>query len=106
MDMLADVYLFRLLSGVVGLLVVASVVGFLLDRNVTDGTKRTAINNLNTRIRACWVMSAIFAVAVFSGIIGALILFALLSFLALREFITLVPSNRGDQRTLIWVFFV
>jgi len=33
-------------------------------------------------------------------------LFGLTSFLALREFITLTPTHRGDHRALFWAFFV
>jgi phosphatidate cytidylyltransferase len=51
-------------------------------------------------------MSAIFAFTVLIGPIGSLILFGLLSFLALREFITLVPTRRGDHRVLFWSFFI
>jgi len=35
-----------------------------------------------------------------------LILFALTSFIALREFITLTPTHRADHRTLFWAFFI
>ncbi|HEY1785786.1 MAG TPA: phosphatidate cytidylyltransferase, partial [Pirellulales bacterium] len=34
------------------------------------------------------------------------LLFGLISFWALREFITLTPTRLGDHRTLSWVFFV
>ena len=35
-----------------------------------------------------------------------LIVFGLISFWALREFITLTPTRLGDHRTLFWVFFL
>ena len=41
-----------------------------------------------------------------SGRIGSLILFGIISFLAMREYMTLVPTRRGDHRTLFWSFFV
>jgi hypothetical protein len=37
---------------------------------------------------------------------GATVLFALVSFFALREFITLSPTRRGDHRSLVLAFFV
>jgi phosphatidate cytidylyltransferase len=37
---------------------------------------------------------------------GAVLLFALISFLALSEFISLTPTGHGDHRTLLSVFFV
>jgi phosphatidate cytidylyltransferase len=51
-------------------------------------------------------MCAIFAVTLLIGRIGSLVLFGLLSLLALREYITLIPTRRGDHRTLLWVFFI
>ena len=36
----------------------------------------------------------------------ATVLFALIAFFALREFITLSPTRRGDHRSLILAFFV
>jgi predicted CDP-diglyceride synthetase/phosphatidate cytidylyltransferase len=51
-------------------------------------------------------MVAIFFVAMLSGGVGSVILFGLTSFLALREFITMTPTKRGDHDTLIWLFFV
>jgi phosphatidate cytidylyltransferase len=106
MSVIMDGQLIWMLSGVVGLLVVASVIGFLLGRGITDDGKRAVIDNLNARTRSWWVMCAVFAVAVASGGVGSIILFALMSFLALREFITLTPTNRGDHRTLFWMFFI
>src|SRR5829696_1902717 len=50
-----------LLGGVLGVLVVASIAGALLARRVTSDSERATIANLNARIRAWWVMSAVFA---------------------------------------------
>jgi phosphatidate cytidylyltransferase len=38
--------------------------------------------------------------------VGSILLFSLVSFLALREFVTLAPTRLGDHRTLFWSFFV
>jgi phosphatidate cytidylyltransferase len=51
-------------------------------------------------------MCAIFALTLLIGRIGSLVLFGLLSLLALREYITLVPTRRADHRTLLWSFFI
>jgi phosphatidate cytidylyltransferase len=64
------------------------------------------VQNLNARIRAWWMMVAVFGLAMATGGIGSIVLFALTSFLALREFITLTPTRPGDHRTLFWMFFI
>lgn len=90
-----------LLGGVLALLVLASVVnGALVLR--TGGP----VGDLGPRIRAWWGMVAVFATATAIGPTATVVLFAIMSFLALREFITLTPTRRGDHRTLFWVFFV
>lgn len=93
-------------GGVLLLLIVSSLVGWLLARRGGDERKRATIANLNARTRAWWVMVAVFGVALAVGRNGAVVLFGLLSFLALREFITLTPTRAGDHRTLFWAFFV
>lgn len=57
-------------------------------------------------LRAAWIGGCMFWVAWISGPLGATLLFALFSFLALREFITLMHTQRSDHRTLIVAFFV
>ena len=64
------------------------------------------MDNLVARIKAWWVMCGIFAITLAVGRAGSLVLFGLLSFLALREFITLTRTHRADHRTLFWAFFV
>jgi phosphatidate cytidylyltransferase len=64
------------------------------------------VRNLNARIRAWWFMAAFFGAAVVAGHGASVLLFAAMSFLALREFVTLVPTRRGDHRALFWSFFV
>jgi phosphatidate cytidylyltransferase len=54
---------------------------------------------------ALWAGTSLFWLAWVSGPVGATLLFAVLSFLALREFITLVHTRRGDHRGLILAFF-
>ena len=57
-------------------------------------------------LRAVWIGTVLFWVAWASGAFIATLLFALMSFLALREFITLTHTRRGDHRALLAAFFV
>jgi len=101
-----DPQLVWLFGGVLGLLVVASTIGAILRRTAKVDAARAVIENLNARTRAWWGMSAIFALSLLTGGMGAVLLFGALSFLALREYLTLVPTRRADHRTLFWTFFV
>jgi len=101
-----DPQLVWLFGGVLAMLVVASAIGIALKSSAKSDSARATIENLNARIRAWWKMCAIFALTLLVGRIGSLVLFGLLSFLALREYVTLVPTRRGDHRTLFWTFFI
>jgi phosphatidate cytidylyltransferase len=101
-----DSALLLLLGGVLIALIVGSLVGFVLSLRVKREAGRATVANLNARLRAWWVMVIVFAVAVATGGIGSLVLFGLVSFLALREFVTLAPTRPGDHQALFWSFFV
>lgn len=95
-----------LLAALVAILAVASAVGAVLDRRVTDTGQRAVVDNLNARIRSWWLMGIVFTVAFALGTTGVIVLFAFASFTALREFMTLSPTRRGDHYALAAVFFV
>ena len=92
--------------GVLGLLAISSVIGWTIKLVVKKPEAQKTISNLNARIRAWWVMSAIFGLTLVVGQIGSLILFGRMSLLALREYVTLLPTRRADHRTLFWSFFI
>jgi phosphatidate cytidylyltransferase len=92
-------------GGVLAFLAVATVVARLLALRTGSEAWQATVANLEARIRAWWVMVTVFAVAILGGRTTALVLFAVISFLALREFITLTPTRRGDHRTLFYTFF-
>jgi len=106
MNLLTDPEMLLLLGGIGGLLTLSSLIGWALGLRVREDPARLVIANLNARIRSWWVMTAVFVAALATGGIGSVILFALTSFIALREFITLTPTHRADHRTLFWAFFV
>lgn len=95
-----------LFGAVLVLLTAGSIAGFILSRTVRNAEGRRVVENLNARVRAWWIMCAVFALALLSGGTGSVLLFGFTSFLALREFITLTPTRRGDHMTLFYVFFL
>src|SRR5688572_12663459 len=71
-----------LVLGVCGILLVASFVGHVLERRLSPDGTNAAIENLNARINAWWVMAILIAIAFVAGPIGVLLLFAFCSFAA------------------------
>src|SRR5690606_25787375 len=86
----------------VAVLVLSSVIGWILRRKKPS----PVTENLVARTNAWWIMVLVFGLAVSIGHLGATLLFALLSFLALREYLTLTPTAPADHRSLFWAFFV
>jgi phosphatidate cytidylyltransferase len=98
--------LLRLFAGVFAVLVLASVIGWVLHRTVAQGQPNATIDNLNSRVKAWWVMVLLIGMAFAFGKTGVVLLFGLVSFLALREFVSLAYTRRGDHWALLMVFFV
>jgi phosphatidate cytidylyltransferase len=94
-------------AGVVVLLLVATAIGLVAQAIARrNPSAQATIENLNQRIRAWWVMCLIFGLTLVVGPIGSLVLFGMISFLALREYVTLVQTRRGDHHALFWTFFI
>ncbi len=94
------------LGGIAALLVLATAIGAVLARRAVEPGAIATVQNLNARIRSWWVMVIVLGGALALGDTTTIVLFALLSFLALREFWTLTPSRRGDHQALFLSFFV
>lgn len=95
-----------LILGIAVVLFLASLIGFILRRHVKNESSREVVKNLNTRVRSWWIMVATVAFAFFIGKEATLVLFALTSFFALREFMTLTPTRPADHRALSVSFFL
>ena len=103
---MVDPDMIKLLAGACGLLTVASLIGFVLERKLSPNGENATIENLNARIKAWWVMVLLVALAFLAGRIGVILLFAFCSFAALREFVTLTNTRRADHWALAAAFFV
>lgn len=95
-----------LIYGVVSILIVASIIGWVLSKKIKTENGKTVVLNLNARIKAWWIMISIFSLSFFLGKTATIVLFFMISFFALREFITLTPTKPGDHKALSLTFFV
>lgn len=95
-----------LFAGVFATLAIASVVGWHLWRTVAQRRPHAAIDNLNARIKAWWVMVLAMAVAFAFGTTGVTVAFAMVAFVALREYVSLSNTRRSDYRVLALAFYV
>jgi len=99
----------KTLSLVVGVLVLlgaATAMVSLLRRRADSELDPALIETFRGRVRAWWLLCSVLAAAFLIGQTATVVLFGLIAFWALREFITLTPTRPGDHRTLFWVFFL
>jgi phosphatidate cytidylyltransferase len=104
--MISDPMFAAVAGSVVGILAAFTLLGYVLAGRAETAAARDTVANLNARIRSWWGIVAVFGVALVFGRIVTLVLFALLSFLTFREFISLTPTRPGDHRSLFVAFFI
>ena len=95
-----------LVGTVLLLLGAATAIIQILRRRPESGIDTAILETFRQRVRAWWILFSMLAAAFLLGQGVTIILFGLISFWALREFITLTPTRPGDHRTLFWVFFL
>ena len=59
---------------------------------------------LEQRIRSWWVIVTLFTVAMVLNQAVSVIFFAFVSFLALKEYLSIIPTRRADRRVLFWAY--
>ena len=110
-DLSANQQVAALFVIVFGLLFAASTTAFLLSlREKGEGAladrSRARLNEVRALLHTSWVMMTVFWVGWALGDVVATTLFGIVAFFALREFVTLSPTGRGDHRGLVLAFFV
>ena len=98
--------IWQLFGGLIITLIIASSIGYGLKFKVGFSTPHAVIDNLNARINAWWVMILIIFSAAALGFYGVIGLFFVISFMALREFLSLLYIRRGDHLALAACFYV
>ncbi len=95
--------MWQLFFGLIMTLIIASTIAYALQRKLG---KTSVIENLVARINAWWVMILIIFAAAYMGFHAVIILFFVISFMALREFLSLIYIRRGDHIALAACFYV
>lgn len=86
-----------LLAGVYALLAAATAAVY--------GIKALAANaELKARVQSWWLIVLLCSVALSLGKLTALLFLGLVSFLALKEYLSLIPTRRADRRVLLWAY--
>ena len=79
-------------------------IGRYIKRQPEASVDQAIIRNFNKRVTSWLIIFVLLVVSVLlNNVIIPVVLFGLVSFWALREFITMTPTRSGDHRTLFWV---
>ncbi|HBV24021.1 MAG TPA: phosphatidate cytidylyltransferase [Jeotgalicoccus sp.] len=98
-NLLTDEVLYVLI-GIVAVLIISTVITKIMkQKNNSSGLKEVEM-----RIRSWWVMFIIFTFALIIHSTISLIFMALLCFLALKEYFSLIPFNRAHRLVLFWAY--
>ena len=81
------------------LLIASSVVALLSWRDPAKDR-----SELVKRIRSWWIIVTVFTLAMVLSRNVAVGFFAFVSFLALKEFLSIIPTRRADRRVLFWAY--
>lgn len=97
--------LLQLFGLVLALLVIATVIGRVLLYKSGE-RHQPVIDNLNARIHAWWIMVIFIGAAFLLGKTGVIVLFAVCSFFALREFVALTSGKEAERLSLLAAFYI
>jgi phosphatidate cytidylyltransferase len=95
-----------LFSCVVLVLAGATWLATYLSRQANPAFNPAQLQRFMLRLRAWWLMLMFVVFGLVVHRVGIIVLFALISFWAFREFITMTPTRRGDHRALFWSLVV
>lgn len=85
-------------------IIAALVIGTIAVRLLKIRAPERDFTEVTLRVRTWWVITSIFLLAIVVHQTVAIILFALVSFLALKEYLSLIPTRRADRRVLFWAY--
>ena len=92
--------LILVLAGIVTLLAAANLVVALITRSRPD----LDFTELESRIRTWWAIVFILSIAILVNRVAAIIFLAFVSFLALKEYLSMIPTRHGDRQDMFWAY--
>lgn len=88
------------MAGIVVLLLTATLIHTVLQKIHPQKN----FDDLRLRTRSWWIMIAVLFAALLGGRTTAIVFFALLSYLALKEFMSIIPTRQVNRRAVFWAY--
>ncbi|MES0489547.1 MAG: phosphatidate cytidylyltransferase [Leptospirales bacterium] len=91
---------FYTIIGIFAFLILATIITFILPVLKPDGN----FKELKQRIKSWWVMIIVFSIAIAISRKISFAFMGLVSFLALKEYLTIIPTRMADRRVLLFAY--
>ena len=98
--MMLDTNVIITLCSIWGLLILASLLVYLIAKSKPEKD----FSELIQRTKSWWIMLGIFTIAFVTNRLVSLFFLGFLSFLALKEYFSIIPTRRADRRVLFWAY--
>lgn len=82
------------------ILALASIIVYWQKANKPNDNSDELVKRVNT----WWYIALVFAIVLIASAKAAIIILGIVSFLAFKEFLTLIPTRRADNRVLFWAY--
>ncbi len=89
-------------GAIYGVLLIGTVAAYVMSARAADAGPTELVQ----RIRSWWVMITLVVVALALGPTGVILLFAFISYIALREYLSIIPSRKEDRLVIFLAYFV
>jgi phosphatidate cytidylyltransferase len=88
------------LLAIYAILILASIISFTI-RKLAPGE---AANELSRRVVSWWWMISVFTIAILTSRVVSCVFLGFMSFLALKEYFSLIPTRKVDRGILLWAY--
>lgn len=95
-----SIEIFYVLVGVLTILILSTLITYLLKKWKPEKD----FQEISNRIKSWWVMAFIFLIAILINHNVSLIFLAFICFLAFKEYLSLIPTNRAHRTILFWAY--
>ena len=96
---------FYAIAVIYGLLIIASVVVAVMKRTRKGEAQSEAMTELSRRVTSWWFMITIFSIAIVTNRIVSTVFLAFMTFLAFKEYLSLIQTRRVDRLILLFAYW-
>ncbi|MAT68895.1 MAG: phosphatidate cytidylyltransferase [Planctomycetaceae bacterium] len=90
--------------GAIGAIFVALALSSILVRVLRAVRPGVDWSEVAQRVRTWWIIAGVFSFSIVASRTVSILFYAFISYLALKEYLSLIPTRRADRRVLFWAY--